>query len=273
MSKFNLNSELEDDLATGVPAASILFFDFEWVPNEPLLKEISGFYSKPRSEYSSLIAPDVALKLTIPEFKAYLEENRPDMQWLLSTEHLAKSASGKKTIGDLVAAELDALRDGDIPPEVMSMAETQQIVTMSWAIGYGPVEQIGFNEHSICTELAEILLQNLKPAGWAIRSSDIPMYLAACARNSVNPMRSFDLKYGSDMLDMYEIRFGRGNKGKLQDLAIATGFRCEETDPLKNGGEVAAAFKSGRLGDIMQHNKIDILKLQHVHKHYSGIYW
>lgn len=272
--EFDLNRDLEDSLIEGVPAANILFFDFEWVPNYQLIESISHHYKVERSSYESLIAPGKAASdMKADDFKEYMASNRPCQEWLKEAESAASLLKGKKMVTEAIQKELDRVNQGDMPSEVLSMDELQTIVTLSWAIGYGPIEQIASSEKEICEKLAEIMLQNLKPAGWAIRTSDIPMFLAACARTKVNPLRSFDLKHGSDILDMYEIRFGRGNRGKLSDLAIATGFQCDDVDPLKDGSEVAQAFQEGRLKDILRHNRIDILKLQHVHKHYDGIRW
>lgn len=274
MNEFNLNRDLEDALIEGVPASNILFFDFEWVPNYGLIESISHHYKVERTPSESLVPPATAAsEMTADDFKEYLSRHKPHPDWLLVARNSASLLKGKKTIIEALSKELDRADKSDIPSEVMSMDELQTIITMSWAIGYGPVEQLADSEEEICSTLAEIMLQNLKPAGWAIRTSDIPMFLAGCARNKVNPLRSFDLKYGSDILDMYEIRFGRGNKGKLSDLAIATGFQYDGVDPLKDGSEVAQAHQEGRMDDILQHNKIDILKLQHVYRHYSGIYW
>ena len=274
MIDFNLNRDLEDALIEGVPASNILFFDFEWIPNYGLIESIAGHYRIERAPSEILVPPATAAsEMTADDFKEYLSKHKPHPDWLLVAHNSASLLKGKKTVIEALSKELDRAGKSDIPSEVMSMDELQTIVTLSWSIGYGPVEQLASSEKEICEKLAEVRLQNLKPAGWAIRTSDIPMFLAACARNKVNPLRSFDLKHGSDILDMYEIRFGRGNKGKLSDLSIVTGFQCDDTDPLKDGSEVASAHQEGRIEDIMLHNKIDILKLQHVHRYYSGIYW
>ena len=271
---FNENELLEESMLNGDSAASVLFFDFEWIPNCELIESIADHYKIQRSSYDSLIPPGKAVSdMKADDFKEYIASMVPCQEWLVHAEAAASMLKGKKMVTEAIQKDLDRVNQGDMPSEVLSMNELQTIVTLSWSIGCGPVEQLASSEKEICEKLAEIMLQNLKPAGWAIRTSDIPMFLAACARNKVDPLRSFDLKYGSDILDMYEIRFGKGSKGKLQDLAIATGFKCDEVDPLKDGGEVAMAFRSGRLADILRHNRIDILKLQHVHRHYSGIYW
>lgn len=274
MIDFNLNRDLEDALIEGAPASNILFFDFEWIPNYDLIESIAGHYKIERSSYDSLIPPGKAVSdMKADDFKEYIASMVPCQEWLVHAEAAASVLKGKKLVTEAIQKELSRSQRGNIPSEVLSMNELQTIVTLSWSIGYSPVEQLASSEKEICEKLAEIMLQNLKPAGWAIRTSDIPMFLAACARNKVNPLRSFDLKHGSDILDMYEIRFGRGNKGKLSDLSIVTGFQCDNTDPLKDGSEVADAHQEGRLEDIMLHNKIDILKLQHVHRYYSGVLW
>lgn len=269
---FNENELLEESMFNGDSAASVLFFDFEWIPNQEILDRIRPKYEIQRTSYDSLISPEKAVSnMKVDDFKEYVLSKNPCADWLQHALEISGKLKGKKTIGDFCESQCEKILSGGIPSEVMHMAETQKIITMSWATGYGPVQQIAFNESIICEELAKIMLQRVKPAGWAIRTSDIPVFLAACARNKVNPFRSFDLKHGSDILDMYEIRFGRGAKGKLQDLAAVTGFQAD--DPLRDGGEVLEFYQQGRMGDILEHNRIDILKLQHVHKHYAGIYW
>ena len=271
---FEANMLVEDELISGNSAANVLFFDFEWLPNRDLLDSIAVHYVKPRSQYHELMVPEACVSsMVIAEFKDYLAARQPVISWLHDAAEAAGRLKGKKTVEEAILKELEKAAQGDIPSEVLFMAECQEIVTLSWAIGYGEVEQCSGSEIAICEKLAELFLQGYRPAGWAIRSSDIPMFLAACARHSVNPMRSFDLKFGSDIIDMYEIRFGRGAKGKLQDLVIATGFDCGLTDPLKDGSEVSLAWNTGRRKDVLLHNKIDILKLQHAHKHYAGILW
>lgn len=274
---------------------SPVYIDIETIPDESRA-DLFGLDPLPTpAEYLSendSAAPSELLRGTIDDVKAAVTKAngggkilpRKILQACVDAER--KAQKPRKGVVDLfgemiatidneaatIAAATEAQR------KTMSVTpEMCRVVALGFAVGNDPAEAMvvgvdGKTEADLLAKFWSLAANFSGPiVGYNVLGFDLPTLFVRSILLGVDPLRKLDLRpWGNDVCDLMQARFPKSGAKKLKDLARLMGIEVPAGDV--DGSHVYQLFTAGKLKEIGEYVRSDIIISRELHKRYRGTF-
>jgi len=262
-----------------------VLFDLETAPSEELRANVTASFIE---DHPDLMAPSESWVKTQTEadIKEFISNANPDEAWLAGAIASEIQGKNRKGVAKVLADRIDVLAD-PLPGKWQAIPELQEIITLGYSKGcdgvvtvrqYDEVED-NYDDWIVNTLEEYWELAAERPVcGWNITGFDLPVIILQSTRYNVRMRRQYNIHSftgkETHYLDLMKARFGRDWR-KLRQSALAVGmpFSVDQEDGLSSGANVADAFLDGRYHEILEHCRIDIIRLQYLYRAYQGLFF